>query len=118
MQTPENVERVVMTVAEVLLENIESSDEIVASQNDLALVFLQLRQIAQSVSEHLMVGTELFARQVDGFDVEGFRLVVLLPALMLGPLPEQVCHLVEDGAWSIGGLRHADSFAIGLRFDC
>jgi hypothetical protein len=36
---------------------------------------------------------------------------------MLRALPEQVCHLVEDGAGSVGGLRHADSFAIGLRFD-
>lgn len=117
MQTPENVERVLVAIAEVLLENIESSDEVVASQNDLALVFLQLSQIAQSVSEHLVVWTELFASHIDGIGIEGFRLFVLLPALMLRALPEQICHLVEDGAGSVGGLRHADSFAIGLRFD-
>jgi len=112
MQTPENVERVLMTVAEVLLENVESGDEIVASQNDLALVLLKLRQIAQCVSEHLMVGTELFAGKIDRLGVKGFRLFVLLPALVLRALPEQVCHLVEDGAGSVGGLRHADSFAL------
>jgi hypothetical protein len=117
MQAPENVERVLVVVAEVLLENVQSGDEVVASQNDLALVLLQLRQIAQSVSEHLMVWAELFASHVDRLGVEGFRLFILLPALMLRALPEQVCHLVEDGAGSVGGLRHADSFAIGLRFD-
>lgn len=85
----EDVQRNRVIVAELRFQDMQGLHEVVSSIDFVALAFLQLSEVSQGVSEHLVLGAELLASHRHRVSVETLRLVEFLPALVLASLLEK-----------------------------